>query len=125
MRKLLQAQTLLRIPNNNLPSQPMAPNNHIKKLTSLLAELEKLIKKLGLKVSSGKLVFAGLKLKGGQCLLRRDNWLILDRLQPLEDQLEVYRNALKSLEIPEHLFLGLSEDTASFVSSSHQDELNV
>ncbi|MDR1049578.1 MAG: hypothetical protein LBP95_00560 [Deltaproteobacteria bacterium] len=70
-----------------------------KKQAASLAELEKLAKKLGLRVFFGKLVFAGIKLKGGNCLLREDSWVVVDRYQPYEDQAEVFRKALAGLEI--------------------------
>jgi hypothetical protein len=72
-----------------------------RKQKEILNDLEKLAKKTGLKVSSGKLVYAGLKLKSGQCSLREESWLIVDRTQPYEDQLEIYRQALSRLELPD------------------------
>ncbi|MDR1578432.1 MAG: hypothetical protein LBT86_09465 [Deltaproteobacteria bacterium] len=79
-----------------------------KKQKALLSELEKLAKKVGLKVSTGKLIYAGLKLKSGQCSLRREPWLIVDRAQPFEEQVELFRLALTQMEleperIPDHL----------------------
>jgi hypothetical protein len=70
-----------------------------KKQSQIISELDKLAKKVGLKVSAGKLVFAGLKLKSGQCQLRQDNWLVVDRFQPYEEQLDVYRRALAGIKI--------------------------
>ncbi|MDR1872325.1 MAG: hypothetical protein LBS60_10500 [Deltaproteobacteria bacterium] len=72
-----------------------------KKQRIILSELEKLSKKLGLKVSSGKLVYAGLKLRSGQCSLRQEPWLILDRSQPFEEQVELFRQALANLTLDE------------------------
>jgi hypothetical protein len=72
-----------------------------KKQLFLLAELDKLAKKVGLKVSSGRLQFGGLKLKGGHCFLRTERWLILDRTQPYDEQLEMYKQAFQEVGWPE------------------------
>jgi hypothetical protein len=86
----------------------MAPKNvSAKKQKENLSSLEKLAKALGIKVSGGKLLYAGLRLKGGQCFLREEPWLILDRNQPYEEQLELYREAfgllnLEPRELPPH-----------------------
>jgi hypothetical protein len=74
-------------------------NLPVKKQKENLAILEKLAKGLGIKVSSGKLLYAGLRLKGGQCILREEPWLILDRNQPYEEQLDLYREAIGSLNM--------------------------
>ncbi|MDR2459518.1 MAG: hypothetical protein LBE38_01855 [Deltaproteobacteria bacterium] len=68
-----------------------------------LLALERLAKGLGIKVSTGKLLYAGLRLKGGQCILRKEPWLVLDRSQPYEEQLALYLEALeaKNIEISE------------------------
>ena len=67
--------------------------NLTKRQKDVLTELEKLAKKLGLKVSSGKLLFAGLKLKGGRCSLRDEPWLVLDRFLPYQDQVDTFKKA--------------------------------
>ena len=83
-------------------------NNGLSKAQNqVLSELEKLAKKAGLKTSAGKLVFAGLKLKSGECRLRRENWLVVDRQQPFEDQLELFRRALGSVNLEPGLLKGL------------------
>ncbi|MDR1036657.1 MAG: hypothetical protein LBT40_08825 [Deltaproteobacteria bacterium] len=64
-----------------------------------LSVLEKFAKGFGLKVSSGKLFFAGLRLKSGQCVYRDEPWLVLDRAQPFEDQLELFRKAFEGLRV--------------------------
>ena len=61
--------------------------------------MEKLAKQVGLRVSWGKLRFAGLKLKGGQCLFKGEKWLVLDRTQPYEDQLDSFREALQEFDL--------------------------
>ncbi|MDR1081325.1 MAG: hypothetical protein LBQ79_10295 [Deltaproteobacteria bacterium] len=65
-----------------------------------LSLLEKFARGLGLKVSSGNLLFAGLRLKSGQCVYREEPWLVLDRTQPFEDQLELFRKAFEDLDVP-------------------------
>jgi hypothetical protein len=74
-----------------------------KKQKVILTELEKLAKKMGLKVSTGKLVYAGLKLRSGQCVLREEQWLVLDRAQPFEDQVELFKRALTDLGVEKEL----------------------
>lgn len=61
--------------------------------------LETAARRLGLKVSSGQLRFAGLKLRGGSCLLRGRQWLILDRSQSFDDLVDIYRQALSLNEL--------------------------
>ncbi|MDR1607465.1 MAG: hypothetical protein LBT38_03550 [Deltaproteobacteria bacterium] len=73
----------------------------VKKQKILLSDLEKLAKKVGLKVSTGKLLYAGLKLKSGQCSFRQEPWLIVDRTQPFEEQVELFRQALTRLDLPQ------------------------
>ena len=82
----------------------MAKSRVTKKQEHILRELDKLARRLGLRVSYGNLRFAGLKLKGGQCLFKGEKWVVVDRKQPYEDQLDVFREAivqfdLSSLEI--------------------------
>jgi hypothetical protein len=65
-----------------------------KKRKTILVELVKLAKKAGIKVSTGKLVYAGVKLKGGQCSLREETWLVIDQAMPFEEQVEACRQAI-------------------------------
>jgi hypothetical protein len=77
----------------------MAGAKTTKKQKEALAELDRLAREKGLKVSYGDLRFGGLKLKGGQCLFRGEKWLVLDRKQPYDDQVEVFRDALDDFEL--------------------------
>jgi hypothetical protein len=70
-----------------------------KKQQETIRQLEKLARQVGLRVSWGKLRFAGLKLKGGQCLFKGEKWLVLDRAQPYEDQLDSFREALRECDL--------------------------
>ncbi|MDR2443644.1 MAG: hypothetical protein LBE31_09010 [Deltaproteobacteria bacterium] len=81
-----------------------------KKQQSLLADYERLAKMTGLKVSAGRLVFAGLRLKGGRCSLRSQNWLVIDRFQTFEEQLDCFRAALAGQTITEELLEEFSEE---------------
>lgn len=86
---------------------PRSP--HTKKEAQALTALERTARRLGLKVSvsSGQLRFAGLKLRGGSCLLRGNTWLILDKNQPFEELVEIYRQAVSANDL---LTSGLSDD---------------
>ena len=77
----------------------MAGPKFSKKQKAALSELEKLARRLGLRISYGRLRFAGLKLKSGQCLFRGEKWLVMDRKQPFEDQLEVFKDALSQFDL--------------------------
>ncbi|MDR1658626.1 MAG: hypothetical protein LBT47_13980 [Deltaproteobacteria bacterium] len=92
--------------------------NLTKRQLSVLSELEKLAKKQGLKVSAGRLIFAGLRLKGGRCSLRNQKWVVLDRFQTFEEQLECFRLALESLEINDLHFYELSPETVRLLGLS-------
>ena len=74
---------------------------HTKKQKAILEALESAARRAGLKVSTGRLRYAGLKLKGGSCLFRGRRWLIMDRTQPFEDLLEIFRQALSPEELAE------------------------
>jgi hypothetical protein len=76
-----------------------ARKNSPKKQQENLAVLEKFAKTRGLKVSSGKLLYAGLRLKAGTCTYRDEPWLILDKGQPYEEQLDLFREAFQELNI--------------------------
>ncbi len=73
-------------------ASPRSP--HSKKQREILKALETVARRSGLKVSSGQLRFAGLRLKGGSCFLRGRQWLVLDKNQPFEELLDIYREAL-------------------------------
>ncbi|MEW5723841.1 MAG: hypothetical protein AB1896_12085 [Thermodesulfobacteriota bacterium] len=77
----------------------MAGARITRKQKETLKELDKLARRLGLRVSYGQLRFGGLRLKGGQCLFRGERWVVLDRGQPYEDQLDVFREALGGLDL--------------------------
>ncbi len=79
----------------------MARGKITKKQQQTLRELEKLARGLGIKVSYGRLKFAGLKLKGGECLFKGEKWVVMDRKQPFEDQLEVFRTAINQFDLTE------------------------
>ena len=72
---------------------------HSRKQLEVLKALEAAAKRQGLKVSAGQLRFAGLRLKGGSCLLRGRQWLILDKNQPFDDLVDIYRQALTLSEV--------------------------
>jgi hypothetical protein len=77
------------------------PSPHSRKQKAVLEALEKAARRAGLKVSTGRLRYAGLKLKGGSCLLRGRRWLIMDRTQPFDDLLEIFRQVLSPEELAE------------------------
>ncbi|MFH1091512.1 MAG: hypothetical protein V1742_08070 [Pseudomonadota bacterium] len=70
-----------------------------KKQQEVLRQLDKVARDLGLRLSYGDLKFAGLKLKSGQCLFKGEKWLVLDRQQPYEEQLETFREALTGFDL--------------------------
>jgi hypothetical protein len=88
-------------------SRPAGRPPHSKKQKAILESLEAVARRAGLKVSTGRLRYAGLKLKGGNCLLRGRRWVIMDRSQPFDDLLEIFRQALSPEELAE---AGLSGD---------------
>lgn len=79
--------------------RPAVKSPHTKKQQEILKALENTARRQGLKVSSGQLRFAGLKLKGGSCFLRGRQWLILDKSQPFDDLVEIYRQVLSAEEL--------------------------
>ena|GEM_PF-3432823 len=81
--------------------RPKAPSPHSKKQRAILQALEAAARRAGLKVSTGRLRYAGLKLKGGSCLLKGSRWLIMDRTQPFDDLLEIFRQALSAEDLAE------------------------
>lgn len=82
-----------------------------KKQEKLLRLLERLARRSGLRVSYGHLRFAGLKLKGGLCSFRGQKWLVIDRRETFDDQLELFRVALSQIELPE---LDIPEELQGF-----------
>ena len=77
----------------------MAKSRLTKKQEHILREFDRLARRLGLRVSYGNLRFAGLKLKGGQCLFKGEKWVVVDRHQPYEDQLDVFREAIIQFDL--------------------------
>jgi hypothetical protein len=63
-----------------------------------LGRLGKLAKSVGIRVSTGKLIYAGLKLKPGTCTLRGETWLILDVNQPFDEQVDLFREVLSEID---------------------------
>lgn len=92
--------------------RPALKSPHTKKQLEILKALEGAARRQGLKVSAsaGQLRFAGLKLRGGSCLLRGRQWLILDKSQPFDDLVELYRQVLSADELAE---CGLPPDLLS------------
>ena len=76
--------------------RPAARTPHSKKQLAILKALEETARRTGLRVSAGQLRYAGLRLKGGSCLLRGRRWLILDRAQPFDDLMEIFRQVLSA-----------------------------
>ncbi|MBF0531229.1 MAG: hypothetical protein HQK55_18570 [Deltaproteobacteria bacterium] len=74
-----------------------------KKQRSTISLLEKLARARGLRISYGDLRFAGLKLKGGLCEFRGETWVVMDRRQPFDDQVDIFREALNGREFTEEL----------------------
>ncbi|MFH1135899.1 MAG: hypothetical protein V1816_07415 [Pseudomonadota bacterium] len=79
----------------------MVPGKFTKKQRDALGELEKLAKRLGMRVSFGNLKFAGLNLKGGHCRLKEEKWLVVDRRRSFEEQVDIFREALGQFELSE------------------------
>ncbi|MDR2302913.1 MAG: hypothetical protein LBF38_12880 [Deltaproteobacteria bacterium] len=79
----------------------------------VITELDKLARKCGVKIFTGKLVYAGLKIQSGNCRLHSDNCLVIDRGQPYEEQLDLYRQVLLNVEIQPKHFDELSQETKS------------
>lgn len=79
--------------------KPTVKSPHSKKQREVLHALETAARRTGLKVSAGQLRFAGLKLKSGSCLLRGKQWLILDKNQPFDDLVDLYRQVLTPTEL--------------------------
>ncbi len=94
-------------------SAPRSP--HTKKEAEALKALEQTARRIGLKVSvsAGQLRFAGLKLRGGSCLLRGNQWLILDKNQPFDELMDIYRQAISAREL---FAAGLSDELLAMLS---------
>ena len=86
---------------------------HSKKQREVLQALEAAARRSGLKVSAGQLRFAGLKLRSGSCLLHGKQWLILDKNQPFDDLVEIYRQVLTTKELSA---CGLPEATLALLT---------
>ncbi|MDR2353925.1 MAG: hypothetical protein LBF22_12385 [Deltaproteobacteria bacterium] len=71
----------------------------VKKQKEVLLALERHAKNLGIKVNTGKLIFSGIRLRAGQCLFREQVWLILDRFQPFEEKVDLFREAFVFLNL--------------------------
>ena len=93
--------------------RPAAKSPHSKKQQEILKLLESSARRLGLKVSVGRLMVAGLKLRGGSCFLRGRRWLILDRAQPFDELLDIYRQAVSLADLSA---LGLAEESLEILS---------
>lgn len=81
----------------------MAGKGLSKKQRETLAALDKLAQRAGLKVSYGRLNYAGLRFKGGGCRFKGRNWLIIDRLRSFEEQLEVFQAVLSERDWPDDI----------------------
>ena len=77
----------------------VARSPHTKKQQDILQNLESTARQLGWTVSAGKLRFADLKLKGGNCLLHGKRWLVLDKNQPFEELVDIFRQAFTSEDL--------------------------
>ena len=86
---------------------------HSKKQREVLQALEAAARRSGLKVSAGQLRFAGLKIRSGSCLLRGKTWLILDKTQPFDDLVDIYRQVLTTRELADS---GLPEETLALLA---------
>ncbi|MDR0882786.1 MAG: hypothetical protein LBP55_09655 [Candidatus Adiutrix sp.] len=76
-----------------------ARSPHTRKQQDILKGLALAASRLGWRVSAGQLRFADLKLKGGNCRLRDSQWLILDKGQPFDDLLDIYRQVLSAEDL--------------------------
>ncbi len=63
-----------------------------------LAELEKEIKRRGVRLGYERLEYAGLRLKSGLCWFRGNYYLFVDRLKAVPERLELLQNALDELD---------------------------
>lgn len=63
-----------------------------------LAELEKKIKRRGVRLGYERLEYAGLRLKSGLCWFRGNYYLFVDRLKAVPERLELLQNALEELD---------------------------
>ncbi|UQZ88132.1 hypothetical protein C4J81_02455 [Deltaproteobacteria bacterium Smac51] len=95
------------------PKKGAIRSPHTKKQVEVLKALEQAAKRIGLKVSAGQLRFAGLKLRGGSCLLHGRQWLILDKSQPFEELVDIYRQAISTSDL---ISCGLPDDVLSTLS---------
>jgi hypothetical protein len=63
-----------------------------------LTELEKEIKRRGVRLGYERLEYAGLRLKSGLCWFRGNYYLFVDRLKAVPERLELLHNALEELD---------------------------
>ncbi|CAO0823162.1 hypothetical protein DFAR_340045 [Desulfarculales bacterium] len=63
-----------------------------------LTELEKAIKRRGVRLGYERLEYAGLRLKSGMCWFRGDYYLFVDRCKAVLERLELLQNALEELD---------------------------
>lgn len=83
------------------PKKSAVRSPHTKKQVEALTTLERVGRRMGLKisVSNGQLRFAGLKLRGGSCVLRGNQWLILDKNQPFDELMDLYRQVISAQDL--------------------------
>lgn len=70
----------------------------VSKSQQRLAELEKEIKRRGVRLGYERLEYAGLRLKSGLCWFRGSYYLFVDRLKAVPERLELLQNALDELD---------------------------
>ncbi|MBI5522125.1 MAG: hypothetical protein HY910_05800 [Desulfarculus sp.] len=70
----------------------------VSKSQQRLAQLEKEIKRRGVRLGYERLEYAGLRLKSGLCWFRGTYYLFVDRLKALPERLELLQNALDELD---------------------------
>lgn len=70
----------------------------VSKSQQRLAELEKEIKRRGVRLGYERLEYAGLRLKSGLCWFRGTYYLFVDRLKAVPERLELLQNALDELD---------------------------
>ena len=70
----------------------------VSKSQQRLTELEKEIKRRGVRLGYERLEYAGLRLKSGLCWFRGSYYLFVDRLKSVSERLELLQNALEELD---------------------------
>jgi hypothetical protein len=84
----------------------MKKGERVKWEKGTLLRLERLAKAAGMRVSTGKLIYAGIKLTPGICSLRGETWLILDSGQSFDEQVDLYREAFSAIPFDHALIPG-------------------